>query len=310
MTDGFKPMLAKDADPANLAFPLWVQPKLDGIRISIVDGRALTRTLKEIPNKQVSEALSRPELNGLDGEILVGDPTAEDAYRTTVSFVMSRDKTDEPWVFYVFDKWDHPGNFAERYSAAQEQVMDVEESLLSLLKPTDRVCHEHIRWVENHIVDSIERLNEVEIQYTDEGYEGVIVRTNQPYKFGRSGKKGPLLKVKRWTDFEAEVLEQIERLHNANEAKTNALGRTERSSHKENKIPMGTLGALRCKALNGTYKGQEFNVGTGLDDALRQHLWDNPIVGQIIKVKSFEVGAKDKPRHPVYIGVRDMSLDG
>ena len=45
----FKPMLAVKADPAKLRFPLYVQPKLDGIRCSIVGGRPLTGRSRTFP---------------------------------------------------------------------------------------------------------------------------------------------------------------------------------------------------------------------------------------------------------------------
>ena len=49
----------------------------------------------------------REEYNGLDGELIVGEPNAVDVYRTTNSGVMSAD--GEPDVkFYVFDRWDWP----------------------------------------------------------------------------------------------------------------------------------------------------------------------------------------------------------
>ena len=82
-------------------------------------------------------------------------------------------------------------------------------------------------------------------------------------------KKG-LLKVKRFEDGEAGILAVEEQMHNGNEATTNELGRTQRSSHKENKVPMGTLGALVCKDVE---TGIQFNIGTGFTDEVRQQLW-------------------------------------
>ena len=62
-----------------------------------------------------------------------------------------------------------------------------------------------------------------------------------------------------------------ERLHNANEATVDALGHTERSSHKENMIPMDTLGALVVES----DKFGVFQIGTGFDDSLRKWIWEN-----------------------------------
>jgi DNA ligase-1 len=116
-------------------------------------------------------------------------------------------------------------------------------------------------------------------------------------------KEGILGKLKCFTDAEYEVVGFQERMHNGNEATVNALGHTERSSHKENKIGRGDLGALVCR----TADGLEFNVGTGFDDQLRRWIWDNRenLHGKLVKVKSFLIGVKDAPRFPVFLGFRD-----
>lgn len=139
------------------------------------------------------------------------------------------------------------------------------------------------------------------------GYEGVMLRKlrgpDSQYKFGRAtAKSNTLLKLKRFTDAEYRVVDMVERLHNGNEAVTNAIGRTERSSHKENMVPMGTLGALVLDHPCGT-----FTCGTGFTDAERKHIWDNRelFIGRLAKVKSFAIGVKDMPRFPVWLGFRD-----
>jgi DNA ligase-1 len=143
--------------------------------------------------------------------------------------------------------------------------------------------------------------------------EGVILRDPAGlYKFGRSGKTGPLLKVKRFIDFEAEVVGVYEEMHNANEAKTNELGRTERSTAKAGLVGKGTLGGLVLRALNGPAEGVEFRCGTGFDADARKVLWKHRerLTGKTAKIKSFPIGVKDKPRHPVWLGWRDMDVDG
>ncbi len=305
-----KPMLAKDAIPEKLRFPIAAQEKLDGIRIVIVAGEPLTRALKQVPNLEVREALSRPEFEGLDGEIIVGDPTAPDAYRKTASFVMAPNKTGELWCFHVFDKWDEEGPFTERWQAAASVVgWDWQIEGRSFTRMLDY-------WV----CDDARALEYFEAETVACGHEGVILRDpNGTYKFGRSyPTDGKLLKLKRFIDFEAVVIGVYEEQHNGNEAVTNALGRTERSTKKEGKTGKGTLGGLVLRALNGPAKGQEFRCGTGFDAAQRAALWQEVIHvpvdedgnercsldGKIAKIKSFPIGVKDKPRHPVFLGWR------
>lgn len=298
----FKPMLAAKAKPEKLQFPLIVQPKLDGIRCSIVDGVALSRTLKPIPNKEISEFLSRDEFSGLDGELVVGPVTAEDCYRKTASFVMAPNKTGEDWAFVVFDKHDEQGGYLDRHEAAQMRLSWSGQQITGKVIGLDYL----------EVADA-EELEAYETQVVEAGGEGVIIRSyNAAYKFGRGSVTAQdLLKLKRFIDFEAEVIGVYEELHNGNEAKTNALGRTERSSVKANKTGKGTLGGFIVKAINGPTEGVEFRVGTGFDAAQRADYWAmwhaGSLPGKIITVKSFPVGVLQKPRHPVFMHFRDVA---
>lgn len=292
-----KPQLAKDA-PVNkdgslkIKFPVVVQEKLDGIRCVIVDGRAVTRSLKEIPNREIFNALSRPEFEGLDGEIIVGAPTAEGCFGRTTSYVMTpTKKTGEDWTYHVFDLWNTDLTFSERFDLLKERCRHL-----------DRV-----RVVPTIPCSDIDFLGWTEAKYVTEGHEGVIIRNpDSLYKFGRSGTTtGEALKIKRFKDGEAIVIDMYERLHNANEAKTDLLGRTERSSHKANKIGRGDLGGF---VVEDIVTGQVFKVGTGFNDEDRTILWNEPrkdVIGTIIKYKHFVVGSKDLPRFPVFLGFRD-----
>ena len=88
----FKPMLAgTHSDVAKLIFPLLASQKLDGLRATAQDGVLLSRSLKPLPNKYVQE-LFKNLPQGLDGELIVGDPFAPDAFRKTTSLVMSDTK--------------------------------------------------------------------------------------------------------------------------------------------------------------------------------------------------------------------------
>ena len=93
------------------------------------------------------------------------------------------------------------------------------------------------------------------------------------------------------------------RTNNGNIAIKNELGRTARSSHKENKSGRGDLGALLLRHSSGI----EFSCGTGFTDGERGEIWANRdrYLGQLAKYKHFPVGAKDLPRHPVFLGWRD-----
>lgn len=291
----FRPMLASPADTASLRLPMIGSYKLDGIRVTIHGQQAMSRSMKPIPNAWVQHwARLNPQLHGADGEIIVGPPNEADTFRRTTSYVMSDDKADFEFTFYAFDRWDlETVRYIDRLTALAIRV-----------KPIPRV--------ELHgctVLRTFEHLDAYEAQALDEGYEGIMLRDpNGIYKQGRStAREQALLKVKRHADMEAAVLGVEERMHNANEARTNEIGRTARSSHQAGKVGLDTLGALKVVGLNGPYEGRAFSVGTGLDDAERAGLWAvrDSLRGRIARVKYFPLGSKEAPRHPVFAGWRD-----
>lgn len=285
----FKPMLADTIEDVNtLKYPVLASPKLDGVRAVVKDGVVLSRSLKPIPNKHVQKLFSH--LEGLDGELIVGESTAEDVYRKTVSGVMSED--GEPnVVFYVFDCINNPeDSFLDRLTEAFQ--------LTNKASNVQDLIHQQ--------VNSAEELLEVEAEFTSRGYEGVMVRSlNGIYKYNRSTlREGYLLKLKRFLDAEAVIIGFEELMHNNNEAKVNELGRTDRSSHKENLEPGDTLGALIVKDV---ITGVEFKIGTGFTADQRKAIWNikDELLNELVTYKYFPVGVKDAPRHPVFKGFRD-----
>lgn len=285
-------MLAAPTDGRNLRFPLLLSPKLDGIRCLIINGVAVSRSLKPIPNKYVQRLFGRPEFNGLDGELIVGSAVDSMAFNQTSSGVMAAD--GEPEVtFWVFDDFTETGGFARRLHTARRRVQALSRRY-------------RVSPVDHHEVHDEARLLHLEEHYVSLGYEGVMLRhPDGLYKHGRStAKEGWLLKLKRFEDGEARVVGFTELMHNANEAKLNELGHLERSSHKAGKVGKQTLGALTVKDLK---TGVEFEIGTGFTASQRQELWNvgDNLLGRVVKYKSQPTGVKDKPRFPVFLGFRD-----
>jgi len=278
----FKPTLAVNADFAKIVYPVYASPKLDGIRCSIVGGKALTRALKAIPNLHINKFLSDAQFEGLDGELIVGEPTDKTVYTNTVMGVM-RVSGVPKFTFFVFDLHDAPMGYHARLGA-----------LLRMDLPLNIQVHE------SEVVSNETELLAYESTCVGQGYEGIILRSvNAPYKYGRSTvNEGYLLKVKRFEDSEAEIIGVEEEMHNTNAAETNELGRTKRSSAKAGKVGKGTMGRLVVRDI---HSGVEFKIGTGFTAAQRAETWG---LGTIHKYKFFPVGVKDKPRHPVYIGAR------
>jgi DNA ligase-1 len=286
----FKPMLASHCkDTSKLKFPVLVSKKLDGVRATVQGGVLLSRSLKQIPNVNV-QAMFKVLPDGLDGELIFGDPCSPTAYRDTVSIVMSDDRPADSIRLHVFDKFGTVG-FQIRLVDAKSAISGIADVVM--------VAHK--------LMMSIEELDAFEADALAEGNEGVMIRSlTGPYKQGRSSEKEQyLLKLKRFCDLEARVVGVEEQQHNDNPAFTNEVGRTARSSAKAGKVGAGVLGKLNVEGISGDYAGVRFDVGTGFDAAERQELWINPPIGRIVKVKYFPTGGKDLPRHPVYIGWRD-----
>lgn len=294
----FKPTLAVAADFTKIKYPVYASPKLDGIRCSIVDGQALSRTLKLIPNKAIYSALSCGGLNGLDGELIVGSPTSKTVYNETVSQVMAHDKGLDNVTYYVFDMHDIP-------DASYRHRLDC---LLAEVPGMHAQTQVSIKILEQRLVHTAEEMLNYEQLCVTEGYEGIILRSPEaPYKFGRSTvNEGYLLKVKRFEDSEAEILGFDEEMFNGNEAQTNELGRTKRSTAKDGLVGKGTLGAFRVRDV---HTGVEFAIGTGLTALQRGVFWAGQprYLGKLVKYKYFPVGVKVAPRHPVFLGFRDKA---
>lgn len=283
-----KPMLASPLE-GEVRFPVLASPKLDGVRCLVVDGVAMSRTLKEIPNAHVQRLFGRRSLNGLDGELIVGPANAADAYRRTMSGVMSED--GEPDVaFHVFDDFTQPHErFSTRLRSASRRGATVKGVM----------CVYHEEFTDRKSLDRYEAT------VVALGYEGVMLRDPQaPYKFGRStAKEGWLLKLKRFEDGEAVVIGAVEEMANNNVAQYNELGHLERSSHKAGKLGKGTLGALNVRDVK---TGVEFDIGSGFTGEQRRDLWkDMKLIGKVVRYRFQPTGVKDKPRFPVFMGFRD-----
>jgi len=281
-----KPMLAETCeDLEKLNFPVLASPKLDGIRALKINNEAMSRKFIAIPNTHI-QSLFAALPDGLDGELMVNGQT----FNQIQSSVMTEGGAPniEYWVFdYVKSSLKTP----------YEQRM---KDLSALALPP--FCIKVIP----KLINNVNELMICEAECLAAGYEGVMIRSpGSPYKCGRStAREGYLLKIKRFKDSEAVVLDLKERMHNANEAEIDELGHTKRSSHKANLIPDGTLGKFVVRDLTS---GIEFDIGTGMDDALRQEVWDNKknYIDKIVKYKYQEAGMKDKPRFPVFLGFRD-----
>ena len=191
-----RPMLAAKATDDELqalfkrGHSFLLSPKIDGIRALVVNGQLVSRTMKPIRNYHTQALFGRPELEGLDGELVVGNPWDKNLMQQTSSGVMSYD--GKPAVkFFVFDMWNRASFFAERTRVAEDKAYDYCEELATF-------------YADHVVVNSYDMMLELEREYLQMGYEGVMLRRpDGPYKQNRSTlKEAYLVKVKRFHDAE------------------------------------------------------------------------------------------------------------
>lgn len=200
-----EPMLAQKYEDRKdeLAFPLWSQPKLDGIRCICTKNGMFSRQGK----KFVSAPHIRAALDGfftkhpdavLDGELYC-DKLAND-FNKICSLVKKQKPSTEDLSesartieYHVYDAISD-GNFDSRSTWLR-----------------DEICHQFsnvpgspIRCVVTERCDSQQQLDSLYELYLKDGYEGQMVRLDAPYEQKRSKN---LLKRKEFQDAEYKILE-------------------------------------------------------------------------------------------------------
>lgn len=304
-------MLACDFDENKLKFPYLALPKIDGVRALVQNGVLVARSLKPIRNHFTREFFSKPYFEGFDGELAANSEVHPDLCRMTTSATSSYD--GEPyclwWLFdYYTDETKHL-SYKERHDALRHKVEE--------LKSEGKEGAARLRVVPIERIETHEQLSTLESLMLEAGYEGVILRDpDGKYKEGRATlRENAFLRIKRFAESEATVVSIIEGETNENEAQVNELGYQYRTSHAENMVPNGMVGAMLCRALQTVKdgsrivieKGQEFTVSAGsMPHNLRLHYFQNPdlLLNKIITYKFFPKGIKDKPRFPTYVTIR------
>lgn len=305
-----KPQLAEDAILEKVKFPCIVQPKIDGVRALNLNGTLTGRSLKPFEGFGITEYFSRPEFVGLDGEMILGSkPNCGERLCSLTTGAMGRFKGVEEMPdlhWWVFDHLADPSlPYLKRYWRLKEVV--------------ENLNLPHIHLVPMYQAYIRPDLDALIADFFDLGYEGAILRNpDAPYKPGRATQKGQeLWRVKSWADAEILVTGITEGEVNMNEAKKNALGRTERSSAKAGMVPNGQVGSIQGVLLADFHcpitgrllfpKGLEITVGSGemtVAEATRYFQRPKDIIGHIVKFKHMTHGVKDKPRFPTYISHR------
>ena len=311
-----KPQLAKDAQLDHVVYPVFVQPKIDGVRALNLTGTLTGRSMDPFKGIGITEYFSKPEFIGLDGEMILGtNPTADHLCSLTTG-AMSRFKGESEmadlywWTFDLIDETTKDLTYAERYAHLAEKVRNTDDS--------------RIRLVPYEVCINRAELDAAIAKYAAHGLEGTMIRNPRAkYKPDRATLKGQeMWRVKPWGDFEILVTGLTEGQKNENEAKKNTLGHTERSSAQAGMVPNGQVGSIQgtlvadvkdhlgntmfSAGLEITAGSGEMSVAEATDYFENQH----KIVGHFAKIKHMTFGYKDLPRFPTFMSLRmaeDMS---
>jgi DNA ligase-1 len=200
----FEPMLAQKWEDRKdeIVYPIYSQPKLDGIRCIVTKDGMWSRNGKPIISApHIRESLDKlfqhdPNLI-LDGE-LYADKFAND-FNKIVSLVKKTKPTTDDLKqsaknieYHVYDIPSVDGTFKERCIELDELSLDFPK------------C---VKQVETHIVKSDTEVTEWYENYVERGYEGQILRTNDLYENKRSKS---LLKHKSFIDEEYTIVDICE----------------------------------------------------------------------------------------------------
>jgi ATP-dependent DNA ligase len=272
----FKPMLANDYNDYKdkIKFPIYSQPKLDGVRCIIRSDGMWSRNGKPIISApHIFESLKplfeqNPDLI-LDGELYT-NKFAND-FNKIISLVKKIKPTaddlkesKELIEYHIYDLPSSNKNFVHR-------AYD-----LAILFETRSELHPYCRIVETYKVSSEDVVTELYKKYVEKGYEGQMLRLDSKYENKRSKS---LLKHKLFFDEEFEIL-------GYEEGKGNLSGK---------------LGKLKFKTKNGI----EFDAAVnGTWDYLTE-LWSqrNDLIGKQATVKYFEYTEDGSLRFPKVINI-------
>ena len=265
-----KPMLAVKYNKNYIKFPCMVQPKLDGVRCIVFEGKDHDIHLKSRRNKElilphIKEYLSKHrDLLPLDGELY---NHKELTFQEIISAVKKLSDKTNKIVLTVYDKPIPSENNYNRWSKL------IKKSKLVVKKK------DPIKFLETKICNSLEEIYAYHDKCVSEGYEGIIIRNfDGLYEFGY--RSNNLIKYKKFSDEEFEVLDIVE-----------ATGRDK-----------GT-GIFILK----TKEGKVFKARPQGNKVLRASYLLNrsKLIGKYCTVKYQELSTYGIPRFPSVIAIRD-----
>ncbi|WP_416308082.1 DNA ligase [Neptunicella sp. SCSIO 80796] len=234
----------------------WISEKLDGVRARWDGKQLLTR------NGNVIQApgwfVQAFPQQALDGELWV----ARNSFELTTSIVL-RDIADDRWQqvkLMLFDLPDGPGSFSQR--------LDKMEVLVA------KTASPYLQMIPQFRLDNEAQLTAKLDSMVAQGAEGLMLHHQDAYY--QDGRSDKLLKLKKYQDAEATVIEHLP-----------GKGKYQ-----------NMLGALLVELQDGT----QFKIGSGFSDLQRQN---PPPIGSAITFKYYGKTVNGLPRFASFMRVRE-----
>jgi len=196
-----KPMLAHKFDKSRVDWnePVYIQPKLDGVRCLFTKDGAYSRSGKQFMNLRHIEIALKPFFDQqpdviLDGELY--NHKLKNDFEKIISLVRKQKPTDIDRLdakhlvqFHCYDYFD-----GVQYNSYKTRLTNLACS---------DIYNYCVTYVPAKLVDSYNYARELHEEFLDEGYEGSIIRLDGLYKHGRSYD---LMKFKDFSDSEATIV--------------------------------------------------------------------------------------------------------
>jgi len=195
-----KAMLAHKYDKKRIDWsePVYIQPKLDGVRCLFTKDGAYSRAGNKFMNVAHIELRLIPFFKQhpdviLDGELY--NHELKNDFEKIISLVRKQKPTSDDRLdakslvqFHVYDYFD--GVIYDSYKTRMQQLI------------TSDIYNKDIKYVVTKLVDSYSYARTLHEEFLEDGYEGSIIRLDGLYKHGRSYD---LMKFKDFSDAEAII---------------------------------------------------------------------------------------------------------
>ena len=273
-----KPMLAHKFDDSRVDWsqPVYIQPKLDGVRCLFTKDGAYSRTGKKFMNiAHIELALipffkQQPDVV-LDGELY--NHELKDDFEKIISLVRKQKPTADDRLdaqhlvqFHVYDYFD--GVIYDSYKTRMHQL------------GVSNIYDKQIKYVQAYKVNNYDESRIYHKDFLNQGYEGSIIRLDGLYKHGRSYD---LMKFKDFSDAEATIVGY-------------ELGKGKRT---------GTLGKFLMLDDEGVQFGCPPGKGYSYKDLANMLLNINDYIGQRATFTYFQRTQAGSYRHPLFKCIRN-----